>query len=215
MATYDRGTSQAALLELRRERQVIEDGHRFLDEKRVLLAHEILRRLEDYERLAEGFARQERSGLAALRAALAELGLEELQLYPVLPPPDVRPQIQSRAFLGVDLVEATWSGSDTGADRPDRDPGPPAVASATAVECGRRLRTLATAALPLAAAAGNLRRLAREYRVTERRVRALENVLLPEVRAAERRMADALEEVDQEDVVRVRLFAGPRGGLTD
>lgn len=64
--------------------------------------------------------------------------------------------------------------------------------------------------LPLEGREASLLRLMAEYRRTERRVRALENLILPELRAAERDMEDVLEENEQEEAVRVRLFAGGR-----
>jgi V/A-type H+-transporting ATPase subunit D len=67
------------------------------------------------------------------------------------------------------------------------------------------VRTAATSA----ALAGNLRRLAAEYVRTERRARALENVVLPEVDATLQRISEQLDAVDQEEAVRVRNAARP------
>jgi V/A-type H+-transporting ATPase subunit D len=57
----------------------------------------------------------------------------------------------------------------------------------------------------LAASGGNLERLGAEYRRTQRRARALENVLLPEIEASLKIIEDHLERADQEDALRVRL----------
>ncbi len=57
----------------------------------------------------------------------------------------------------------------------------------------------------LAGISGNLYRLLAEYRVTERRSRALENVILPEISQMLREMTTHLEEIDLEDAIRVRL----------
>jgi V/A-type H+-transporting ATPase subunit D len=56
-----------------------------------------------------------------------------------------------------------------------------------------------------AASAGNLQRLVTEYRRTDRRARALENVVLPEVEQRLQRMAAVLEDLELEEVARVRL----------
>ena len=58
-------------------------------------------------------------------------------------------------------------------------------------------------AAPLAALESTLLRLADEYQRTERRTRAIENVLLPELEADLRNVEAALEGLDQEEVVRV------------
>jgi len=63
---------------------------------------------------------------------------------------------------------------------------------------------LLEAAAPLAAITANLHRLMREYRRTERRVRALENVVLPEIRQDLAAMEEHLDLNDQEEVIRVR-----------
>jgi V/A-type H+-transporting ATPase subunit D len=55
--------------------------------------------------------------------------------------------------------------------------------------------------------------LRREYRRTERRARALENILLPEIEAVLQVIEDHLEALDREEAVRVRhvhrATAGP------
>jgi V/A-type H+-transporting ATPase subunit D len=66
------------------------------------------------------------------------------------------------------------------------------------------VRTAFGAAADLGARAGNLRRLAREYRRTERRAKALENVLLPEVEEAIKRIDEQLDTMDREEITRTR-----------
>ena len=61
-----------------------------------------------------------------------------------------------------------------------------------------------------AGVSGNLYRLLREYRLTERRSRALENVILPEIKQSLREMSLHLEELDLEDAIRVHLQSGER-----
>jgi len=61
-----------------------------------------------------------------------------------------------------------------------------------------------------AARAANLRRLIDEYRRTERRARALENVLLPEIDHSLKFIEEQLDAVDQEEAVRVRNAARGR-----
>jgi vacuolar-type H+-ATPase subunit D/Vma8 len=60
----------------------------------------------------------------------------------------------------------------------------------------------------LAGVSGNLYRLLAEYRVTERRSRALGSVFLLEIDQALREMSTHLEELDFEDAVRVHLHSG-------
>jgi V/A-type H+-transporting ATPase subunit D len=58
---------------------------------------------------------------------------------------------------------------------------------------------------------GNLHRLAREYRRTERRANALENVLLPEVKQAIEQVDEQLDTMDREEVIRARWSSEAAG----
>lgn len=51
----------------------------------------------------------------------------------------------------------------------------------------------------------NLTELVSDYRRTERRARAIEDVLLPENRQRMQELEDRLEDIDQEEGIRVRL----------
>jgi len=192
--------SRAALLELRQEREVVQEGHRFLDEKRVLLAREILRRLEEYESARAALAEAENTGRRAMGRALEAHGLEFLQLHPPPEIPSRRLELSETSFLALPLPELTL----------DLRPGEPnAFHSEAVADCSERYGRIARRAAAVAAAESALLRLLAEYRRTERRVRALENLILPELRRDEREMAEVLEENELEEAIRVRLFAGP------
>ncbi|GAB4296480.1 MAG: hypothetical protein Kow0096_13940 [Thiohalomonadaceae bacterium] len=193
----------SVLMELREERQVVKDGYRFLDEKRLLLAAEILRQLEEYERLQRNYLQLQRAAAAALASAAARHGLQGLQVHPAMAMDAAPLQQQRRRFLGVQLLECSLV--------------LPEEATATAVDpspearhCAHLFRKLVQHSAPLAAISGNLERLLQEYRRTERRARALEDVLLPELEQALGEIVVRLEELDQEEAVRVRRDYGKR-----
>ena len=48
----EQAPTRAAVLELRQERSVVSEAYDFLDEKRLLLAAELLRQLDAYQRSA-------------------------------------------------------------------------------------------------------------------------------------------------------------------
>lgn len=192
--------SRAALLALRRDRQVIQEGHRFLEEKRVAFAHELLRRTRACEELRQAFLTRAAAARQALGEAVGRHGLEGLQVY-AAPTAAVAPVSGELLFLGCRLVtDARLDGAPPAAARS-------AFASAEGERAAAAHRALLPEAVALAAATANLLRLMEEYRRTERRVRALENIVLPEMKRDERRFEAALEEVDQEEVMRSRLFA--------
>jgi V/A-type H+-transporting ATPase subunit D len=197
----ERSASRAALLALRRERRVIEEGHRFLDERRVALAHELLLRARRHQAHAGAFLARHERARAALGDAVGRHGLEGVQAYPPAAPGTAAVRHEAVPFLGLLLINAASLelAANPGAD--------PAWRTSEAERCARAFGALAEAAAALAGEVASLLRLMAEYRKTERRVRALENIVLPEARAAERRFEAALEELDQEEVMRARRFA--------
>ena len=194
-------TTRSAALALADERALMRQGYRFLDEKRMLLAAEMLHRLAEHGRLEAQLHAALHTAQAALRLALRRHGLEGLQVYP--PARAARePAAPARSlFLGVALL-AVASAAPAAAEAPDA-----VDASPEAGACRAAFAALLAPLLQLAVEGGNLERLGAEYRRTERRARALENVLLPEIEAALVRIEDHLERADQEEAVRIRLAA--------
>ena len=197
----DRLPTRSTLLELRDERQIMQEGYRFLDEKRLLLAAETLRQLGRYEELMTEFQAQQRKAVEALRSAVGRHGLEALSLYPgAEPAAPVEPRRYN--FLGVRLLEASRADDPPlGETPPAEDPSPQARRAAD-LHHGLMLR-----ARELAVLSGNLHRLIDDYRRTERRARALEDVLLPETEEAVRELEERLDDLDQEEAIRVRMKA--------
>ncbi len=195
--------TRVAFLELKDERRLVREGYELLDEKRVLLATEILRQLRRHAALeAEATAAADGARRAAERA-IALLGFDD---YTVQPKPALEPALvrsHRQTFLGVTLVEAAL-------DVPALPETTPTAATPEARASALAFRRLVTARVALAACEGNLRRLAGEYTRTERRARALENVVLPEIDDSLRFIEERLDAADQEEAVRVRSAAGHR-----
>jgi V/A-type H+/Na+-transporting ATPase subunit D len=202
-------TTRSAALALADERALMRQGYRFLDEKRMLFAAEMLRRLAEYGQLEAQLHEALHAAQAALRLALRRHGIEGLQVYPpVGPAPE--PAAPTRSlFLGVPLLAVASAAPAPAA--PAAPAAPDAIdASPEAEACRAAFAALLGPLLQLAVEGGNLERLGAEYRRTERRARALENVLLPEIEAALVRIEDHLERADQEEAVRIHLAARRR-----
>jgi V/A-type H+-transporting ATPase subunit D len=103
--------------------------------------------------------------------------------------------------MGVELVDIELTSGNS--KHPFAD-------DASASNYVRRVRQLMTEIVvknaELAGLSGNLYRLLREYRITERRSRALENVILPEIEQDLYEMSSHLEELDLEDAIRTHLL---------
>lgn len=205
--------TRSNLLALADEQALMRQGHAFLDEKRMLLAAQTLRRLAAHQALEAALVEAVRAAADALRAALQRHGRAGLAAQPAAPPPVPAVATHSR-FLGVSLWEAGGVGPDAGLpDDPGADPSPEAQA------CRDAFAALLAPLAALAQGAGNLERLGTEYRRTERRTLALENVLLPEVKQARDRIDEQLGMAEQEEAVRLRhaargTDAGHPGSIT-
>lgn len=198
MAELSRNTtvSRSAYLALKEEQQLVTTGYEFLDEKRILLAAEMLRQREFYRELRADFIASCESGAEALVSAAAETGLDGLQVHPVRALQDVRIATERRPVIGQWLLDSRLefrADTDTPLDLPS-----------TVGACAALFRVVLDQGVRLAAVAANLERLMYEYRRTERRVRALENVVLPDIRQDITAMQEYLDLNEQEEIIRVR-----------
>ncbi len=200
----ERMPSRAALLELKREHAVMDLGYRFLDEKRIALAQALIRLLREHALAGQIFEDAQRDARQALAAAIEVHGLEGVQLYPPSSV-DWAATWREHSFLGVALVETTMVQGQRASAA-----GIACLASVEAERCAEAFARLCRLAVPLAAMQANMRRLAEDFRRTQRRVQALEHVILPDVRADERHMEVLIEELEQEEAIRVHLFAPAR-----
>lgn len=197
--------TRVAFLELRDERRLVQEGYELLDEKRVLLATEILRRLRQYLALQEELRRLDQQARDSLESAVDAYGFDDLTVEPKrnLDGALLRSSVQT--FLGLELVEATLDTQGAAPMPRSLQPLPEARA------CASAFHRLIETQVHVAACVGNLRRLASEYTRTERRARALENVVLPEIDLSLRFIEEQLDAVDQEEAIRVRNAASGRG----
>lgn len=204
MSLPDRSPTRSALMELGEEQRVVAEAYEFLDEKRLLLAAELLRQLDLYEHLLEEIETLARDARRQLVAAVQRHGLQELSVYPATPLEGARIELQRRNVMGVTLVDSHLVEPGSAG----RTPLAASQPSPEAEHCRVAFGSLVPKTAILAGISGNLYRLLAEYRRTERRARALENVILPEIEQALAHMSNYLEEVDLEDAIRVRLNAG-------
>ena len=191
--------SRGAFLELRDEEELVKTGYRLLDEKRVQLAAEILQQRREYRAARQAFAQRCENAAAALLEAAAAEGIDELQVHPAVTF-DAALSIESRPFVGLSLITAALGMVS------NTDGGPQQAGGGTVQDCIDAFRAVMVDGVPLAALVTNLERLMVEYQRTERRVRALENVILPEISSNIAMMQEQLDLNEQEEVIRVHTL---------
>jgi len=197
--------TRITLLELGDERRMVREGYELLDEKRMLLAAEILAGLRRYRGLRAEWLEQLAAAREALAAAVRRHGFDSLTVHPAERGGIARLDVQPRSLLGLTLVEARLETADAAAEFE------PAESSPEARRCAEAFRELARTAAAIAGLSASLRIIARDYVRTERRARALENVILPEIDADIRLVDSQLEAIDQEESIRVREARGRAG----
>jgi V/A-type H+-transporting ATPase subunit D len=189
--------TRSALLELQEERRAMREGYAFLDEKRLLLAAEIIRQIQSYEQAAQGFDKLYRDACQALQGAVLRHGLEGLQCYPAGDLATAALDVKRHQLLGVALQDAALEEGRDGRDEPTMPANPSPEANA----CRDLFAQVVRQAAALAALAGNLERLRQEYVRTERRTRALEDVLIPELEQDLGSLETRLDEAEREELI--------------
>ncbi len=189
--------TRSAVIALAEERRAMHDSYVFLDEKCLLLAQAMMKELRSYDRAASELRKAVKEADAALHAALARHGLQGLQCYPAVDLGGAAPAVRRRMLMGVPLQEAEFDSSGMPAFEPV-NPSPEAEA------CREHHARVVALGARLAAVAGNLERLYHEYRRSVRRVRALQDVLLPETDRAIYEIEARLEELEQDEAVWLR-----------
>ena len=197
MAGTETSPTRSAYLELQDERQVVREGFEFLDEKRVILAQEMLRRLEAYGQERERYQVLHDEAVIAMARALGRHGLDGLEVYPARILKQARVGLREQPFLGLTLIDGDVV-LDSAIAQPPVNPSPEAR------RCAEAFTKLARLSLAMAVQRACLERLVDEYIRTERRARALENVVLPEINESLDFINEQLEAVDQEEAIRVR-----------
>lgn len=189
--------TRGLLIALADERRTMREGYAFLDEKCVLLAGEMLRTLRAHRALIAELRGLQAGAHAALAAALARHGLHGLQVQPAAAA-QRHVVIERQPLLGVTLLSARVAGT-AGEAPPAVNPSPEAEA------CRIAFAAVTDRLAVLAALSATLARLHAEYRRTVRRVRALQDVLLPELDADIADVDTRLEDMEREEAIAMRV----------
>jgi V/A-type H+-transporting ATPase subunit D len=190
--------TRSVVIALKDERRTMREGYAFLDEKCLLLAGAMLQEVRRFDAFRAELAGLQREALHALQLAAGRHGLHGVQCYPPADATPLHVHTHRKSLLGVALLEARLEGAANRAE-PASNPSPEAEAARAA------FAKLLPKLVEMAAMIGNLERLYQEYRRTVRRVRALQDVLLPEIDATLYEVETRLDELEQDEALWVRL----------
>jgi V/A-type H+/Na+-transporting ATPase subunit D len=190
--------TRIAQLELKDEQRLVKEGYELLDEKRIRLVMEIRAQLARLRQWRAEASSAEAAARAALEAALMRHGLDELSVYPASSTAADELEFDRSRLFGLELLAVHWHARTVQSLEPAVNPSPEAHT------CALAYRAWLAVLIEIATCCVNLRRLLREYVRTERRARALENVLLPEIDWALKLIEEQLESQDLEEIARLR-----------
>jgi V/A-type H+-transporting ATPase subunit D len=173
-------------------------GHDLLNKKRDVLMVELLRLVEDAERIqTEAQAAFER-GYETIEEARVAVGTERLRRMALSQATDIHLHITPRSIMGVVVPSVDYR---VPPPRPVYGFGNSSVSLDQAEQAWGQVLALVG---PLAEKVTTVWRLALELRRTQRRVNALENLFIPAYEETLAYIQETLEEKDREELFRMK-----------
>jgi len=192
MARENIAPTKSSLLRVKEQLNLALEGHDLLDQKREILVHELLILMKEAKTLEESLAERVDSAYPTLEKALMTLGRNEAE------------KLAGSVVVGYQYRESSvgkagLAFSSIGVDIPASEPrvslsGGSAAADRTMVE----FQELLALTVALATVGTQVARLARELKKTQRRVNALEKIVIPQMRETGHYIETVLEERDRE-----------------
>ncbi|BER92999.1 V-type ATP synthase subunit D [Atrimonas thermophila] len=189
------------LIELQRSLELAREGHSLLDRKRNVLVREMMRYLDEAKTLQEEMDRVFQAAYLALQRANLDIGIERVEEigFAVSEIQDL--DVRLKSIMGVEIPEISW-------DR--REESRPAYGvyrtSAALDKAYLAFRKVVFLIIRLAVVENAVYRLAVEIKKTQKRVNALENVVIPDHVEKIKLIRDILEEQDREDFFKMKLL---------
>jgi V/A-type H+-transporting ATPase subunit D len=190
--------TRTVLLDLRRELDQAVQGHAILERKREELLRELWDLFSEVKH-TEGQVR-ERFALAykLQREARLVMGMDAMRFAGLVPAANTEYSIDVRSVMGVSLPLVSMQ------VRPLPFPYSPAGISAVFDELRNRWIEAGRILGSWTEISGSIWRVAAELERTQRRVKALENFLIPQYQAAIHRIQAILEEQERESFMRAK-----------
>lgn len=188
----------ASLLRLRQSLAEAREGYELLERKREVLLREVWRLMRDAGRHEEQVRDRFRAAHAALRTARLDAGSETVRWALLAPSARTTCRVEMRNLMGVTLPSVELS---VVPERLTTSVGGTPVALD---DTRRRWLEVAEVLARWAETSGSAWRVAAELARTQRRVAALEQVLIPEFEEGIRAIEASLEEADREGFVRTK-----------
>ena len=186
------------LLRLKERLKLAESGHTLLEKKRNVLMREMLSLIDEARDLQEKILEVFERAYKSLQMTNLDLGMEYVDEIGRAVPEYKDLDVRLRSVMGVEVPEVRmkWELKEIpyGIYRSN------SALDATYLSFIKVLQMIAKAAW----IENTVYRLAYEIKKTRKRVNALENVVIPQLRSQIKYIQDVLEEVEREEFIRVK-----------
>lgn len=187
--------SKTLLLERREERALVSEGKSVLEDRRDTLAQAMMSELRAVEQMQTELRREMDDALAALRQAALRHGPGGLRRLAADSCAYPDPEWWIENYFGTRMVRG-------GAVEAELAPEDRWDSTEETARARLAFHGLLGRVARLSARLNNLTRLTREFRRTQRKVNALEHVIVPELQQSIRDIEFALEEMERENMLR-------------
>ncbi len=190
--------TRSNLLAVKQSLALAREGYDLLDKKRSVLILEILRLIEDAERVQEQVNQEFARAYATIQEARAVMGTERVRRLALSGIPEANVEITPRSIMGVVVPSVNYTVPEHTMFYGFGDTS--VVLDQAQLQWSNVLALMGQ----LAEKVTSVWRLAVELRRTQRRVNALEHVFIPTYEETLTFIQESLEEKDREDLFRLK-----------
>ncbi len=200
MARIELPPTKSSLRRIREDLAFAYEGHDLLNQKRELLAMEIMRKVSVIRQMEEDFLKVLQGFYAAYRGAAFDMGSQTMILKSCSGKKLWTLKLQLIKFMGMKLPQMTL---DFSIFEPSESYAGTTASYDTAKEGARKALEIL---VQYTAASKEIILLSRELKKVQRRVNALEKVFIPPHEEAKKFIIDRLEEMEREEVYVKKLL---------
>ncbi len=200
MAKIELPPTKSSLRKIKEDLAFAYEGHDLLNQKRELLALEIVRKIGEIRRMESGLQDMQNKLYAAYRYAAVDMGAQPLTLKSCAEKKSYNLALQYTKFMGLQLPRIALRFTPF-------EP-PQGLESTTAAydQARESSRQALNALVEYATVTKEIMMLSRELKKVQRRVNALEKVFIPPHEDAKKYIADRIEEMEREEVFVKKLI---------
>jgi V/A-type H+/Na+-transporting ATPase subunit D len=200
MAKIDLPPTKSSLRKIKEDLVFAYEGHDLLNQKREILAIEIVRKIGEIRKIESGFQEVLKDLYDSYRDAAVDMGAQNIALKSCSEKKAYTLKLQFTKLMGLKLPKVTLG------LMPSEPPAGLAGTTASYDAAKERSRRAVLALTEYATVTREIIMLSRELKKVQRRVNALEKVFIPPHEEAKKYITDRIEEMEREEVFVKKLI---------